>query len=562
MMIMRFHKLIQSKLLWLIFLGILITTFVGWGVTNKAGSNPQAERLNRTVAKVDGHDISFLRLDATRRLIANQSRQQIPEEQLTDMALNHLAMVSYAEKAGLGVPEELARQQFASMFVGEDGTIDETALDNFRQGIRGSYLTETDYIRFIQEGIILQNLQRMLASYILVPEFDVDLWASSQTDSYTVQFAALGPDILEEDVEVSEEQLNTFFEENRARFQLPEKRIVRFLAISQDDFMDQVGEISNSEALDTYMESPELYVRSVTQPAEEEGGEETTVQEAIPFDEVKEQITTTLLTEKARKLAEETAMSYAVRMTPRRGRPGKDLESLAEEAGVEVQTTEAFSMRDPIAGIPDAAAFKETAFKLDESELGKRGGPVEAGETFVVMELVEVIPPRLADLDDVKENVEASAQAYYTREAVKDKAADVVESIRSDVEAGTSFEEALTTFNLNPVSPPAFELRNMDPNRPTLPPELLQEVTSAEVGDVLGPTDSRFGISFVSSLLSRTPNPEEAAELTPDVRNMLSSQLHFPEIYARFNELKIEPLIKKVESEREIDSGDVVEVVE
>ncbi|MGA0333483.1 MAG: SurA N-terminal domain-containing protein [Kiritimatiellia bacterium] len=544
---MRFHKLIQSRLLWLIFLGVLITTFVGWGVATNQGDTQQTERLKRTVATVDGEDISFLRLDVTRRLIANQARQSIPEEQLTEMALNHLAMVAYAEKAGLKVPTEMARQQFAAIFAGEDGKIDEAALENFRQGLRGSFLTETDYIRFIQEGITLENLQRMIASYVLVPGFDVDRWATSQTDSYTVEFAALTPEILENEVEVSEEQLQSFFAENQARFQIPEKRKVNYLIVNPEDFTDQVPEITSEAALDYYMQRPELYVRSVVKPATEEGGTGSSVQEPIPFDEVKDQIIENLRKEQARKLAEETAMSYAVRMTPRRGRPGKSLESIREESGVALLSPPPFSMREPVEGLANSFGFKQAVFKLDESDLGKRGGPVEAGNGFALMELVEIIPSRPAALEEVRADVESAARDFYTREAVKVKAGEVVESIRSQVADGTSFEEALKSYSLNMVSPPPFELRNLNPNQPMLPPELLESVSSAVPGEVLGPVESRFGVSFVARLVDRSPNPEQAAELSPQVRNMLSAQLHFPEVFARFRKLSIEPMIQRVE---------------
>ncbi len=552
MMIMRFHKLIQSRLLWLIFLGILICSFVLWGLASNTSKNPAIERLKRTVATVDGEDVSFLRMDITRRMLETQARQRLPEEMLNDMALNHLAQVAYAEKIGLGAPEDLARQQFFLGFAGEDGTVNQEFVQQFRESLRGGPLTEGDYIRFTQEELTLRNLARMLSSYVLVPGFDVDRWAGVRTDSYTVQYAALTQDILEEEVEVSDEQLNTFFAENIDRFQLPEKRIVRFLAVDVVDFTDKVPEVSNSDALDYYMERPEVYVRSVTQPAKEEGGEETTVQEPIPYDEVKAEITETLKLERARKLAEDTAMSYAVYMIPRGGRSGKSLETIAAEADKEVQTTEAFAISDPIEALPNASAFKQAVFKLDMTDLGKRGGPVEAGNQFVVMELVEIIPPRAPQLDEVADRVKSVARAYYTREAVNAKGEELVAGIREAVAAGANFEEELKKAGLTAVNPPPFDMQTMNPQQPTMPTELVSEVTSAKAGDVVGPIDSRFGVSFIGYVAGRTPNPEAAAELAPQVRQMLSTQLHFPEVYESFRKTQIEPLIIKADAESEV----------
>ncbi|MDF3130318.1 peptidyl-prolyl cis-trans isomerase [Kiritimatiellaeota bacterium B1221] len=555
---MRFHKLIQSRLLWLIFLGILICSFVLWGLASNTNKNPAIERLKRTVATVDGENVSFLRMDITRRMLETQAQQRIPEEMLNEMALNHLAQVAYAEKIGLGAPEDLARQQFFLGFAGEDGSINQDFVQQFRESLRGGPLTEADYIRFTQEELTLRNLARMLSSYILVPGFDVDRWSGVQTDSYTVQYAILSPEILKEEVKVSDEQLNTFFTENIDRFQLPEKRIVRFLAVDVADFTDQVSEVTNSDALDYYMERPEVYVRSVTQAATEEGGEETTIQEPIPFDEVKEEITKTLQQERARKLAEETAMSYAVYMIPRGGRSGKSLDTIAQEAGSEVQTTEAFAISEPIEALPNASAFRQAAFKLDMSDLGKRGGPVEAGDQFVVMELVEIIPPRAPAFDEVADQVKNVAQAYYTREAVIAEGEALVTRIREAVDAGASFEEELKKVELTPINPPPFDMQTGNAQR--IPQALLTEITSAKTGEVVGPVDSQFGVSFIGYLAGRTPNPEAAAELAPQVRQMLSTQLHFPEVYESFRKNQIEPLIIKVDEEKPVAEEESAEL--
>lgn len=548
MMIMKFHKLIQSRLLWLLFLGVLIMTFVGWGVAVNLGGDPAMERLEQPVGIVDGKEITFLKFDITRRLLANKMQQNIPDEILEEMAFTHLAMVAHAGKMGIDIPEEFARQQFALIFANESGEIDQAALENFRAGLRGSFMTENDYIRFIQEELMIQTLQNAFAASILIPEFDVDRWAGTQTDSYSIQFAPITNNVLEEDVVVSDEQLQSFFEENRERFRLPEERAARFIKVETEDFADQVEEVTESDVLDMYMSNPELYVRSVEKEAEEEGEEPTTVQETIPLDEVREQIKTEIRQERARKAAEEVAMSYAVRMTPRRGRSGMPMETFAESENLEMKTTGPFAQWGSPENLEDSFAFKQAVFDLDLSDIGKLGGPVEVGNDFVVVELVEIIPPRLPELEEVKERAVDSAQAFYTRKAIEARAEVIVENIRSGLDAGKSFEDLVKENNLNIVSPPSFELQSFNPNQSMLSAEMVQEVTSAEVGDVVGPTSSRFGI-FVSYLAGRTPNPESAAELSPQIRQMLSQQLYFPEVFERFRKMEIEPLIEKMEEE-------------
>jgi peptidyl-prolyl cis-trans isomerase D len=546
---MRFHKLIQSRLLWLIFLGILVTTFVGWGVASNNGSDPALARLDQPVGKVAGKEISFLRFDTTRRMLGNQSREQIPADALEDMTFTHLAMLAYAEKLGIKIPESFAKQQFAQLFADETGAINEEALLNFRQGLRGSHITETDYIRFIREELVLQELQRSLAAGILLPGFDVDRWASSQTDAYTLEFAAIGADRLDEEIDVSDEQIADFFAETRQQFQLPEERSIRYITLEADAFTDKIEVVSEADALAHYQSSPESYVRSVKKPAGKEGDEPVTVQKPIPFEEVKNKIQETLHQEKARDLAEETAMSYAVRMIPRRGRSGISMPELAELEGLEIQTAGPFSRWVSVPDLPEASLIKEEAFKLELTAPSNLGGPVEADNAFIVLELVDIHPPRLPELDEVRARVKNAATRHYTNLAVAEKADQIGETIRAAVAGGASFEEAAQSAGLNIVSPPAFELRNLNPNRPMIPPELVELVSSRLSGDVLGPVETRFGGWMIGYLADRSPNPESAAELTPQLKNMLKSQLHFPELFARFRKMEIDPLIEKKESE-------------
>ncbi|MEX2607398.1 MAG: SurA N-terminal domain-containing protein [Kiritimatiellia bacterium] len=548
MMIMRFHKLIQSRLLWLVFLGVLVFSFVGWGVAT-SGNDQMTARLDQSVGKVAGKDVTFLRFDTTRRMLANQAGQQITADALDDMTFTHLAMVAYTEKMGIEIPESFAKQQFAQLFLTESGELDEESLANFRQSLRGGRITENDYIRFIREELLLRELQRSLASSVLLPGFDVDRWAGSQTDSFTLEYAAIGPDVLDGDIEVTDGQVEAFFAENRERFQLPEERSIRFLSVDIASFSDQVLPITKEQALAHYQSEPETYVRSVEQPAESEEEETVTVQEPVPFEDVKADIQKSLHEVKVRNLAEETAMSYAVKLIPRRGRSGMSMEDLAETESLTLQSAGPFSRWAPVPDLPEASALKEEVFKLELEAPGNLGGPIEAGDAFIVLELVEIIPPRLPELDEVRDRVKNAAIQHHTRLAISEKADDIGEAVRAAMTGETSFTEAAKPLGLNVVTPPAFELRNLNPNRPMIPPELVEKASSTLPGDVIGPVETRFGGWMIGYLADRTPNPEQAAELTPQLKQMLQSQLHFPEIFARFRELKIQPLIQKREPE-------------
>jgi hypothetical protein len=539
---MRFHKLIQSKVVWIIFLSIIVVSFVALQVASDSTPDPAAARLKQPVARINGKEVSFLELDITRRLIGLQTRNRMNPEMLDDLALNHLAMVEYAQSLGISVETEFAASQFALNFTNEEGELDESALNRFRQNIRGTQISEPDYIEFIRQQIVVDQLRNVLAGSILVPEFEVDRWASLQTDEFVLAYSPLGPEILTGEIEVSDEEVEAFFEENSERFMLPEERIVRYITVTTDSFADQIDPPTQEEAREAYLSEPEAYLRTVE--SQDEDGTESTQTEPIPFEEVRDQILAELTAERALEAAESAAMSLAIRMTPRRGRSAEAFDAVAEDAGLEITTTEPFSQRTPLEGAANTRPFKQAAFELDFSEFGQRAGPVQVGEEFVIMELVEVLPPRIPSLEEVAERVTQAAIQQKRREALTTQVDVVAENIRKAVNEGRSFEEAAREQELNVLTSDPVSLMTLDPRTSMIPNALIRELPAHQAGDVIGPVQSQFGGFFLASVLERSPRPEAKEEARAETRQMLTSQVHFQGMFNRFQEEVIQPMIE------------------
>ncbi len=111
MLITKFHRLIQSKILWLLFLVIIVFSFVIWGT-----QMPTTEdRAANDAGKLNGEAIAFDQFQEARfhtyLSVVLMSGRQInitPEvdEQLTDMAWQRIASLQEAEKLGLTTSDE------------------------------------------------------------------------------------------------------------------------------------------------------------------------------------------------------------------------------------------------------------------------------------------------------------------------------------------------------------------------------------------------------------------------------------------------------------------------
>jgi hypothetical protein len=131
------------------------------------------------------------------------------------------------------------------------------------------------------------------------------------------------------------------------------------------------------------------------------------------------------------------------------------MEDLAKSESLTIQTAGPFSRWAPVPELPNASALKEEVFKLEMEPPGNLGGPIEAGDAFIVFELVEIRPPRLPELDEVRDRVKNAATQYHTRQAISDKSSEIGEAVRAAMTGETTFTEAAQPLGLNVVTPPA-----------------------------------------------------------------------------------------------------------
>lgn len=163
----------------------------------------------------------------------------------------------------------------------------------------------------------------------------------------------------------------------------------------------------------------------------------------LPFSEAQDQIRNRLLTERSRNAAEAKARELADRVRKDKVASVEQLRALAEtETGVTVHTTPPFSREDNVAGIGRATAFTASAYDLG---LGEFSEPVQLNRGWVILQLSEVLEPRVPDLEEVGEKVLSALQG----ERRLAMATSRLEETRQAVLAGQSFDDAAEVLGLS-----------------------------------------------------------------------------------------------------------------
>ena len=160
------------------------------------------------------------------------------------------------------------------------------------------------------------------------------------------------------------------------------------------------------------------------------------------LDEVRDEIYSTLVAERAADLAATRAAELAELV--KREKPADDdaLEALAAaEQGVQFRGLEPFARDGVVPGIGRATPFSSTAFELAVDETS---APVQVTDGWAILRLGEILPPRLPELDEVRREVES---AVLTRE--QQRAANRrLEEARQQLAGGATLEEVAESLEL------------------------------------------------------------------------------------------------------------------
>jgi parvulin-like peptidyl-prolyl isomerase len=248
-------------------------------------------------------------------------------------------------------------------------------------------------------------------------------------------------DDLKDKVELTDSDIEDYYDENTARFQEPEKtRVSRiFLPFEEQerevilsdarDLLDQIqngrdfGELAFGYSKDDKAQQSGdwgLYEwKSLSQPEQNEinrlsQGEVSDVLEITdgvvilkatekepestqPLEAVRERITNILKDEKARQMAEEE-----ISRLERAAKKEKSLDVAAQTLGLSIRNSGLLKKNDPLEEIDPSGSISMTLFSIEEKEIST---PIYTYQGVGLAQLMKIEPPRPAEFDEVKQEV-------------------------------------------------------------------------------------------------------------------------------------------------------------
>jgi peptidyl-prolyl cis-trans isomerase D len=500
----------------LILVGI---PFAFWGINNYFDSGKESpiatvgERdfYERDLAHAYQQDLANLvgLGDIDEKLIKQQSLERLIRDELVAQA---------AEREGLAVPDSEVRAFVQTLpYLQTEGKFDKEkynlmlsaqgmnstgfveqvrralTMEQLRRGITDSAFSTSQQVdRFYR----LQNQEREI-EFVTIPaeKGGTEISSAATTEYYqshpqefqspetvSVSFIVLNLDDVAKDVQVTEEELKAYYEEQKENFTSAERRRISHILVSADfskpneeqaalakitqirerivqgeDFAKLAKELSDDKvsaekggelgyivkgSLEPNLERVALSLAkgAISDPVKTSFGYHiVTVTELVPamtrsFEEVKDEIAETY----RKNVAENKFYELGQELSELTFEHPNSLEPAAAALRLPIQETKPFT-REAGEGIAAEEAVRKAAFS-DEVLNGKNSEPVEVRpEQVVVLRLKEHHPAEARPFDEVNSQIEALLRERTAR----DRARALAETVVGEIQSGKSLEEAV-----------------------------------------------------------------------------------------------------------------------
>ncbi len=394
--------------------------------------------------------------------LSAQLNPQIPfrGEALTQYAFMRVRGLALAEDLGIPQPDRAGLEAYVQSLPvfqnQETGAFDPElytqATDFLRDRLQ---ISNAQLAQVLREDYRIQKVVNALAGPGFLVAYEGQQNLLDERSGYTVQIARYNFEDFEPEQETSEEDLRSFYEENPARYAIPERIQVRAVQFYADNFIADVTDAPAEADLNRIFQRNRFRYQA-EMPGSEDGEDAEPPQ--VTLEDVREQVEQDWLLERARRIAEERS-EVLIDTLHREGisRDSGRVDTLIEELGGVTTPVSPYSRDQP----PTAQSLPRPLF--NSMWLYQDGGrffsdPAQTRSGAAVLLFEEVIPERQPSFDEVADKVEQDYLNRERRRLFSEHLTELREQLVAASESDSSdFAQAAEALGFKVEEPQAFE---------------------------------------------------------------------------------------------------------
>lgn len=253
---MRNQRKVLSFFLWLVIASFIGTIFLVWGMGGKTGSTNYAIKVNNYKISYREYQNAYENTANTLRQIFGDQANNIPQfKDLGKTVVNDLIskylLIEEAKKNGVFVSDSEVLAQIASTkSFQNNGKFDQ---QRYVQVLNLNGISPEAYEESLRESMLVSKMENLIRNSVAITDEEIEKEYNYRNSSAVIKYLSLNPSKFKSDVEITEDAVKKYYEDNKELYRVPEKIKVKYVVFDEGNFKADV-KVSDQEVENYFLQ--------------------------------------------------------------------------------------------------------------------------------------------------------------------------------------------------------------------------------------------------------------------------------------------------------------------
>lgn len=403
-----------SPVLWIVIAAFVITIFAVWGGASRvgeSGGNNKVVQIGKEVITAEEYfQVLRQRIEAMQKDYPELNLEMIKQlnlpQQILEQMIQQRLLLSLAKEMGLKVTDQELQEKIISYPVFQrDGKF--IGFEEYKRILDWNHIPIGQFEDSLRDEILLTKVLQLLTAGVAVTEEEAWENYRNQNETAKIEYLVALAEGFPVSYDPNEEELRSYFESNKSKYQIPEKREGQLVFIKTEELKKQII-VSDSEIENYYRQ----HINQFKEPAK-----------------IKVSRIYLTYTEPDKQQVIEQSKNLKARLDS-----GEDFSELARIYSQDEKAADGGDW-----GYYDWQAFTAEEIQvINQLESGQVSEPVDLGYAISILKATEKMPEITKPLDEVK----AMIQNNLLEQKAREQASERMEKLAKIAKKTRSLEQA------------------------------------------------------------------------------------------------------------------------